>query len=140
MGGRSILRPMVVVRLIGSRASLETPMLIDSGADVSMIQHELAEKLGLEVGAIESTYGISGETAVYRSSVDARIRHGDTLLEPLRLPVHVPTESGMLTLPLLGREAFFYEYDISFRMGYTPTKGKFVLTPVERRRDADRFE
>jgi len=115
-------------------------MLIDSGADVSMIQHELAEKLGLEVGAIESTYGISGETAVYRSSVDARIRHGDALLEPLRLPVHVPTESGMPTLPLLGREAFFYEYDISFRMGYTPTKGKFVLTPVERRRDADRFE
>ncbi len=131
---------MVVVQLIGPRMSLETPILIDSGADVSMIQHELAEKLGLEMGATESTHGISGETAVYRSFVDARIRHGSTLLEQLRLPIHVPTESGKLTLPLLGRESFFYEYDISFRMGYTPTKGKFVLTPVERRRDADRYK
>lgn len=115
-------------------------MLIDSGADVSMLQLELAEQLGLELGAVESTHGISGELAVYRSSVDARVRHGDTLLETLRLPVQVPTEPGKLALPLLGREIFFYEYDISFRMGYTPTKGKFVLAPVERRRDASKYK
>ena len=140
LGRKRTLRPMVQVHLTGAKMSLETMMLIDSGADMSMIQLELAEQLGLELSAAGSTHGISGAIPVYLSSVEARVRHENTLLETLQLPVQVPTERGKLALPLLGRETFFYEYDISFRMGYTPTKGKFVLTPVQRRRDATRYK
>lgn len=55
------------------------------------------------------------------------------------LPVQVPTEPNLPPLALLGRENFFHEYDVSFRMGYTETKGKFILSPVQRRRKAANF-
>jgi len=75
LGKKRTLRPMVQVRLTGAKMSLETPMLIDSGADMSMIQLELAEQLGLELSAAGSTHGISGAIPVYLSSVEARVRH-----------------------------------------------------------------
>ncbi len=139
IGKKRILRPMLPVLLRGPTMGLETGMLVDSGADVSMIQRELAEQLGLAFHGVESTGGISGELPVHLSSVEAEIRFGNAFLPTMRLPLQIPTDYGLPPLPLLGREVFFFAYDISFRMGYTPTKGKFVLKPVARRRDADRY-
>ena len=104
-----------------------------------MIQLELAEQLGLNLIHIERTGGIDTEIPVYRTKVRAEIRYKSQFLPAMDLPVQVPTERGRPPVPLLGREHFFYEYDISFRMGYAQTKGKFILTPVTHRRDPSRY-
>ena len=138
--GTSIIhRPLLQVLMTGPTKRLETIMLVDSGADVSMIQLELAEQLGLPLNKVETTGGISGDLPVYRTAVQAQIRYGDMLLPLLQLPIQVPTEHGRLPLALLGRDLFFHEFDIDFRMGYTPTKGKFVLRPVGHRRKAEDY-
>ena len=134
IGPSRIQRPMLAVRLEGPSRALTTVMIVDSGADVSMIQLDLAEQLGLSMGKVERTGGISGGLEVFRTRVQAEIGCGTRFLPPLDLPVQVPTERGLPPVALLGREVFFYEYDISFRMGYTPSKGKFVLSPVTHRR------
>ena len=140
IGEAVVLRPMIQVKLTGPSRAFVTAMLVDSGADVSMIELDLAEQLGLRMGKVESTGGVSGSLPVFRSQVRAEIVYERQLLPPVDLPVQVPTERGLPPVALLGREVFFYEYDISFRMGYTPTKGKFVLAPVTRRRDASAYK
>jgi len=132
-------RPLLAVKLTGPSRAVTTVMLVDSGADVSMIQLDLAEHLGLPLGKGERTGGISGGLDVFRTQVQTEVFYGPKLLPPLDLPVQVPTERGLPPVALLGREAFFYQYDISFRMGYTAAKGKFVLSPVTHRRDASDY-
>ena len=126
----STQRPLVDVKLTGPLDAVTTVMLVDSGSDVSMIQLDLAEHLGLEMGYAERTRGTSGGLDAFRTQVQAEIFHGKKLLPPLDLPVQVPAESGLPPIALLGREVFFYRYDVSFRMDHTPAKGKFVLSPV----------
>ena len=139
LGESVILRPILTVDLTGPTRKLSTVMLVDSGADVSMIQLELAEQLGLSLTKVERTSGISDSLPVYRTRVQAEIRYRQQLLPSLDLPVQVPTEHGRPPFAMLGREVFFHQYDIAFRMGYTPTKGKFILTPVAHRREPSRY-
>jgi len=55
------------------------------------------------------------------------------------LPVQIPLRRGFPSMPLIDREPFFHEFDIDFRMGYTETKGKFVIRKVKRRRPTGRY-
>jgi len=129
-------RPYLNVKLTGPLDALPIVMLVDSGSDVSMIQLDLAEHLGLPMESAERTRGTAGGVDVFSTQVQAEIFHGENLLPPLDLPVQVPTERGLPPIALLGREVFFYEYDISFRMADAPSEGAFVLSPVTHRRDA----
>jgi hypothetical protein len=129
-------RPLLAVKLSGPLDAVTTVMLVDSGSDVSMIQLDLAEHLGLPMGDAEHTRGTAGGVDVFSTQVQAEIFHGKELLPPLDLPVQVPTERGLPPIGLLGREVFFYRYDVSFHMDRSPAKGKFVLSPVSLRRNA----
>ncbi len=129
-------RPLLAVKLSGPLDAVTTAMLVDSGSDISLIQLDLAEHLGLPLGEAERTRGTAGALDVFRTQVRAEIFHGEKLLPPLDLPVQVPAERGRPPLALLGREVFFYRYDISFRMDDAAGKGEFVLSPVSHRQDA----
>ncbi|HKZ64069.1 MAG TPA: retropepsin-like aspartic protease [Thermoplasmata archaeon] len=132
----STQRPLLDVKLSGPLDAVTIKMLVDSGSDVSMIQRELAEHLGLPMENAERTRGTAGGLEAFRTQVQAEIFHGKELLPPLDLPVQVPAERGLPPIALLGREVFFYRYDISFRMDHAPAEGTFVLSPVTGRRDA----
>ena len=68
-------RPLLAVKLAGPSGAVTTVMLVDSGADVSMIQLDLAEHLGLPLGKGERTGGISGGLDVFRTRVQCLAIH-----------------------------------------------------------------
>ncbi len=134
--GTTILRPLVPVNLqFGNGRKLNTLMLVDSGADYSMIDRELAQQLGVDPIRMGKTSGSSGEADVEISKLHAELVYGNRTF-PFEMPVQVPLEKGFPVIPLLGREPFFWLFDVNFRMGYTETKGKFVIIPVRKRRRA----
>ncbi len=105
-------------------------MIIDSGADTSVIPLGVARAVGLELTAVDQASGVTGGFPVFRATVLVEIKHGEKSLLPLSLPALVPTEPGIPAMGVLGREVFFSEFDISFRLGLQPASGKFVLSPT----------
>ena len=59
-GGRSLRRPVVPVIMVGERASMQFPALIDSGADVSVIRREIADFLGINYALSGSQFVMAG--------------------------------------------------------------------------------
>jgi hypothetical protein len=125
-------RPLLSVVLAGPKGRSEVQMLVDSGADTSMVPLGVAQAIGLELTAVDQASGVTGGFPVFRATVLTEIKHGEKRLPPLVLPALVPTEPGIPAMSVLGREVFFSEFDISFRMGLRPTEGKFVLSPTRR--------
>ena len=125
------LRPIVSALLKGPSGSAQAPMLVDSGADVSMIESRLAERLGLNLTSTNEVFGISGGMKVSFANVLAEIRHGDGHLPALTIPVWVPRRPGLPPLGLLGRNALFQQYDITFQMR-RGSRGRFTFSPAGR--------
>ena len=123
-------RPLVRVRLSGPAGHATVPMLIDTGADVSMIRLTVAEQLGLDLGEVGRAGGISESIPVYRAHAGAEILSGGEAIVTLDLPLLVPVERGRPPLDLLGRQGLFNECDIAFHLGPDPFLGTFSLTPV----------
>jgi len=130
--GLRLRRPLVPAILTGPAASTPVPMLVDSGADVSMISLGLAKHLGLDLSRRDSAAGISGGMPVFRSKVGVEIVHAGGTLPRLDVPVWVPTRRGLPPELVLGRGVFFEAYDVTFRLGRGRT-GEFVLTPARNR-------
>ena len=137
-----VQRPLLPVRIqFKSHFPIDTRMLVDSGADVSMLLREFAEDaLGIDVERLprNRTSGVGGDTEVGITEIYLRLGQGKINYE-LKIPIQVPLRYDSLKYNLLGRHPFFYEFDVSFRMGYTKEKGKFVLKKVEKRRPAERY-
>ena len=137
-----ILRPLLPVRLSYAGGwSLETHVLVDSVADYSMIPNDLAAALRISMKSLraDKTMGIGPEAVnVAWTEVLMSIGQGRDLLD-IRLPVQIVLDGEGPFFPLLGRHPFFHEFDVSFRMGYTETKGKFVMAPVTHRKDARKY-
>jgi len=114
---------------------VDTMMIVDSGADFSMISREFAEaSLGIDVDALptSTTSGIGGSAKVAETKV--LVKFGDEGRNyDLEMLVQIPFGQDSPILNLLGRIPAFREFDISFRMGYCDTTGKFVLKRVEKR-------
>jgi hypothetical protein len=126
-----ILRPLMPVTLKHSTSdSLDTLMLIDSGADLSMIPKSMAQSIGIDLSSCPTgvTGGVGGATDVVMS--EATLSFGQRKeVHEVDIPVQIPTKTDIPS-PLLGREPFFRFFDVSFRMGFCEDKGKFVIKEV----------
>jgi len=129
-------RPLIPVTIeYPGHGSLDTSMIVDSGADLSMIEREFAAGLGIQVENLprSKTDGAIGSGQVAEAEVMITISQREHVFE-ITMPIQIPLRYGYPRIPLLGREPIFKIFDVSFRMAYAETKGKFVLSEVTRRR------
>jgi hypothetical protein len=120
---------MVPVRLRGPAGELTLSMLVDSGADVSMIQLGHAQRLGLHPARMLWMWGVSQGLWVSESRVAVRVLAQEGPLSEIVISVHVPTVHEFPPLTFLGREGFFSEYEITFRAGRVPAEGTVTIGP-----------
>ena len=140
-----ILRPMLPVTLKYSDIEFPTTLLIDSGADYSMLRREIVEDVfQLNINDLERagiTEGIAGKTDVAILNVEIIFGRGDLYFKE-KIPFRIPIDPNKdVPISLLGRDPFFSRYRIDFRMGYTtdPALGKFVIYPEKHKRSAEKF-
>jgi hypothetical protein len=76
--GPLLYRPIVEVELFGMKGSLREVALIDSGADRSMLNKDIAEILGIDLthATTRRTIGITGMTSVYLTEVEIKLEVG----------------------------------------------------------------
>jgi hypothetical protein len=114
--GERLKLPMVNVRLRGLVTSLRTPALVDSGATLTFIPPELAEAVGLQlVEKNAEATGAGGDFANDLYEYEMEILQGAQIIHPFRGRAFVPQEEGRVPYVILGRDAIFQEYDITFR-------------------------
>ena len=142
---RTILRPMSTVTLAYKGNEFPTRVIIDSGADYSILRHDVARGLQIPIERLESIDGPVGITGDQIQTVVADIEMTflwkTTAIEGI-VPFYIPVDPNKQPREiLLERDPFFYDFRIDFRMGYTDDKtlGKFVIYPEEKKRKADRF-
>lgn len=123
-------RPILYGRLRGPLGTAPVDLLVDSGADCSVIDLALAERLGLELSKIHKGRGVSGPVPVRRGRMILEIRHASRWLTPIAIPVEVPAR-GAPPFAILGREVVFSRFDILFQLGPVPERGMFHLVPHE---------
>jgi hypothetical protein len=140
--GEEIHRPMMPVTLAYRGTKVQTWLLVDSGADFSMIQREFAEgMLGIDIDSLQdaSTSSVGGAMRVKEATVEVAIEdnvNSRSFEAVFQIPVDRP---NFPILQLIGRDPLFYLFDVNFRMGFTNEIGKFVLRWVESRRKASRY-
>lgn len=141
-----ILRPMLPVSLKYNNIELNTPLLLDSGSDYSVITNEIIEDyFCVDVNSLPKgrpTAGIGGNTDVAIIKIDVEFGWGDDK-QNISIPFQVPINRQKdPRIPLIGRVPFFYDYRIDFRMGYTDDKklGKYVIYPEDHKRNAKKFD
>ncbi|HEX17510.1 MAG TPA: hypothetical protein ENG60_03790 [Thermoplasmatales archaeon] len=122
-----------------------TLLLIDSGADYSMLTKEIArDALNIDLSRLEregKTTGIGGEMEVAWVNVKVGFgQRGVYFEEDISFQIPLEEEKDP-PLPILGRDPFFYRYRIDFRMGYTKDSslGKFVIYPEKHKRSPDKY-
>jgi hypothetical protein len=123
-------RPLLHVRLRGPSGAVDEAMLLDSGADSSLISLATSKSLGLELGEPHGGRGASGRFPVRRARMTVEIRYGVGWMDPITVPVDVPIR-GAPPFPALGREGVFDVYDILFRLGPEQARGMFHLISHE---------
>ncbi len=97
-----------------------------------MVGLGLARALGLDLSTRDRVFGVSGSTNVFRSSVLMEVLVPTGRTPAVKIPLWIPTKSGLPPEPILGREVFFQENEVSFDMGHG-SKGRFTVTPKPRR-------
>ncbi|MEK9135187.1 MAG: hypothetical protein AAB451_02710 [Patescibacteria group bacterium] len=83
---RFIRRPMVEVEIFGPNESYTVLALVDSGADRSLFNIEIAKILGIDLKKAKKdiVLGIFGKNEVYAMDVDIKIKH---LEGKIKIPV-----------------------------------------------------
>ena len=124
----------------------KTHLLVDSGADYSMLRKEVAEFLGIDLKKLKRTgltSGIGGKP-IPTSYVECEIvitYRNRKIIEDIPFQIILDEKSDP-EINILGRIPFFYDYRVDFRMGYTDSKtlGKFVIYKEEKKRKASKFK
>ncbi len=111
--------PVIPIRLLGTNGNaFDTPALVDSGADFSVIFDEHAEILGIDLKKAEETdaQGIGGKVKVWRTKIDIEFAgKGEHKKFRHAIPVMIlpkPAENHPI---LLGRAGFFEHFEITFK-------------------------
>jgi len=134
-----ILRPYLPVSLrYKENDEIDTYMLVDSGADYSMIERAMAEVLNIPVDSLSTLEnpisGVTGTAQVVQAKIEVSFGYGPDSFVIDDMPIQIPLKRGIPPVGLLGRIPLFYDFDITFRMGYTKDQGRFSLKEVTRRR------
>jgi hypothetical protein len=119
-------------------------MLVDSGADISLIPSDVAEVLEMKLSEeTKANYAASGLFAVRKSDVEIWIHTGKGEIPlgvvPVSVPEKVPNkeedqpeEDSNMDFPLLGRKPFFEMYDITFQESKLKVKFEPASIPYSR--------
>jgi hypothetical protein len=121
-GGATVLVPVILAELPTPYGVYPIRLLLDSGADCTMLSRALGELAGIDVTSLPkvNVKGIAGQSVeVYRGTVSLRIAN----LQLSSIPC-LYVES-MMTPLLLGREGFFDLFNITL----DNRRKKTVLTP-----------
>ena len=102
--------PIISLRLIHKRKSIEILALVDSGATISIFRPEVAEDLGIEVeeGKEIDLNGVGGWIKGYLHKLDVEVAG-----KKFRCPIIFSYEYTV-SLSLLGREGFFKKFVVIF--------------------------
>jgi predicted aspartyl protease len=126
--GKRTKVPMVTVILSWKGQSLETGMLMDTGATTTFLLPWVEEALGLEAAHGDTVaHGAGGSLKVRPSRVNlqiaARDTHGRASTSHLLDPVLILDSDEALPFSVLGRRPFLEWYELTVR----EPKGEFVL-------------
>ncbi len=124
-----VFRPLITATLTGPAGSLETEMLLDSGADTSIIDLRMAERIGLDLGPIEMMAGIGADIPGHGGKALLRVERIPPEVPAVALPVFMPVDRELPSFPILGRAAFFEAFDVLLEMGPIPSRGTFSVSP-----------
>jgi len=122
-GGATFLVPVVLAELPTSHGVYPIRLLLDSGADCTMLSRALGELAGIDVTSLPkvNVKGIAGQSVeVYRGTVRLRIAK---LVLPSIPCLYV---DSMMNPLLLGREGFFDLFNITL----DNRRKRTVLTPL----------
>ena len=114
--GKSIKRPLLKIELLDASGDslFDTPALVDSGADITMINAQYALALGIDLSKIKeiNVFGIYNDPIKAKpADVDIRIPVLKTVIRTRALFVY--TEKIDV---LIGREDFFEKFSIRFKL------------------------
>jgi len=146
IGSETIVRPMLRVILKKGDIEFPTALLVDSGADFSMLRSDIVED-GFQVNISDlpkcaDTAGIGGLSEVGELVVKVIFTQRNFTFKE-DIPFQVPLDPDKNPpLSILGRTPFFYKYRIDFRMGFTddPNLGKFVIYPESHKRESIKYK
>jgi len=119
-----IHKPIIPVKIIGPHRNVNIFMLLDSGADISLIPYSVGETIGLKLDMANRSeiYGIGEGSVPYIltnvnieiGTIETSIRIGWTLIE------EVPF--------IIGRLDFFHQFAIEFR----EFENRIILKPTKK--------
>ncbi len=146
--GTVILRPMLTVILRYGSKTFPTELLLDSGADYSILRYDTA-KYGLNIpvkSLPECKLPLKGITSepqdtVRCENVSLTFKYGAKEITTEIFAIIMIDEEKQPSRNLLGRDPFFYNFRVDFRMGYTEDKslGKYILYHEDKKRSAKRY-
>lgn len=112
-----VYRPKIEVILSNGEESISLVMLLDSGADTSLIPLYIAETLNLKITDKVTSKSASEDFETGVSEVHVDLKKGNRIIKLGRMPVLVNLEKDNKknTHLLLGRNNFFKKFDIIFR-------------------------
>jgi len=112
--GTEVKAPVVPLRLSGEKGSFDTPALLDSGADISVMPEVVAETLGLDLSGERSpAFGIGGKSESVGTFAEITIGKKHEIYNFKKTPFKVIL--GEYEFPiLLGRVGFFDKFIITF--------------------------
>ena len=123
--GPFLKRPAVMIEIFGPKRSIKVLGVVDSGADRSLFNSEIARAVGIDLeGAVEGTVtGITGQQRIWSvDEVRIKVEH----LDPVMVPVNF-IDSPYVGV-LLGQEGFFDSYRIKFEKDHDT----FEINPVRK--------
>lgn len=110
--------PILPIRLIGkSGEQFDTPALLDSGADYSVIFEEHARILGIDSSKLKSTtvQGVGGASSARLAVISVHLKGpGERRTFALELPFMILPKHAENHPILLGRSVFFEKFEITF--------------------------
>jgi len=112
-----VRRPYILFKALAFDGKpVEVSALLDSGADVSLVPRSLDETLVLDLsGEQTEATGVGGKIKVIISSLEIKLGRGSQSFR-LTIPVKVPVQpEAAFHVPLIGREVFFDNFDITFK-------------------------
>ncbi len=119
-----ILKPIIPVRIVGPEYSANLNLLIDSGADLSMIPYSVGKTLGFEIDLINR----KEVKAIGEGSVSYILVNTEIIIEDIKLQVLLAW-SLIEEVPLiLGRLDVFDQLSIEFRQFENKIKISYIDT------------
>ncbi len=110
--------PVIPLVFIGeNQERFESPALIDSGADFSVIFKEQAEILGINLAKCKETecQGVGGKVNAWKATIKIQLHgKGEHRVFDLDLPVMILDHQAINHPLLLGRAVFFEKFEIIF--------------------------